>query len=131
MGFRSTFVTDDEGARITWPEWLVEKYSPGVRFPESRQGPLSSAWEAKHYDALSGLADDIRKAINWGNLPEIKPFNMLWLHECGGITKVEIRPDSLRYAGLIRGDWTATDEVIHEYCSNCDPVPTERVVRAE
>lgn len=117
MGFRSTFTTED--FNIHWPEWFREKYANTVDFGRDGAGSLHSKGEAKTYSA-SGWADlpeDIRKAIDWN---EIDQFVLVYLHECGGITRVQIERDIVKWSEPT--GWSQTDGVNHHYCYGCSDI---------
>ena len=88
MGFRSTFVT--EVYYGDWPSWIIEKYKDCINFNEC----LSSKIEGKTYMTLEDLPADIQKAINWNDRFR-KSFTLVWLHECGGISRVHIYKDQI------------------------------------
>lgn len=111
MGFRSTFVTQD--LSVTWPDWFRAKYEGVVHFPQDR-GPISSIFEAKTYSLLSELPEDIRKCLSFSGR---KKFVLIYLHECGGITRVEIREDDIVYTEPT--GYCVTDGVEHDYCYGC------------
>lgn len=114
MGFRSTFVTEDNVVR--WPDWFREKYANFAHVPA--EGVLSSKMECKTYFTWDGLAEDIRKAIDWAERDW--PFVFVWLHECGGITRVEIHQGGVWYNEP--DGWANTDGVTHWYCDGCSAV---------
>ncbi len=122
MGFRSTFTTSDYP--IEWPSWFREKYAGSVHVPE--KGGLSSKAEHKVYFSWQDLEADIQKAIVWDEWGGGAPFRfaLVYLHECGGITRVEIGKDSVAYTKPI--EWEETDDELgHNYCYGCSDV--ERV----
>lgn len=115
MGFRSTFTTEHNWS--AWPDWFVEKYSPLVWFSDDRKGPLSAKQESKTYGVFLNLEQDIQKAIDWRERGASDHFVLVWLHECGGITRVEIRESSI--TNIIPTDWALTDDIGHDYCYGC------------
>jgi len=116
MGFRSTFVTQD--IYITWPEWFVKKYSEIVYFRNNHVGSISSKFQGKCYGAWEVLNEDIQHAIDWSL--GITHFVVIYLHECGGITRAQISKDSIKLSEP--SAWQIVDEVAHDYCYGCSDV---------
>ena len=114
MGFRSTFTTLDVG--VKWPDWFVQKYQPTISFGNRC---LSSKLEAKAYHSWPDLPEDIQKAIDWDNYV-FKWFVLVYLHECGGVTRVQIEQDRIRLTEAEGRNWEQVDEVSHHYCSGCN-----------
>jgi hypothetical protein len=114
MGIRSTFITEHYG--LSFPQWFVDKWSASVHFGGDGDSlPISSKYEAKTYHTWVDLEEDIRKASNegeWG-----MPIVLVWLHECGGITRVEIHPEVV----LMNEpeSWRQVTQVGHDYCDDC------------
>lgn len=117
MGFRSTFTTQDYN--IPWPEWFRNKYQSLIWFREDG-GTLSSVREVKTYMAWSELHDDIQKAIDWEGFG--LDFVLAYLHECGGITRVQISRDRIVFTEP--ADWIVTKGVTHDYCYGCSDYTT-------
>lgn len=115
MGFRSTFTTSDIGT--LWPVWFREKYVNIIIFPEYN-GALHPHKEAKTYGSLESLAEDIQLAIDWWR-PDLM-FIVMYLHECGGVTRCQIQKDSIKYSEPEA--WRVTDGVEHWYCYGCSDV---------
>lgn len=113
MGFRSTFTTQDYA--IKWPEWFRDKYAGFISFAVGGTGPIHPIREGKTYGAWENLHTDIQKAIDW-NEHKVK-FILVYLHECGGITRCQIEQDSIKWTEP--DGWASTDGVTHEYCSGC------------
>lgn len=117
MGFRSTFVTDD--CSWVWPQWFRGRY-PGVHFPET-DGPISSKFEAKTYGMWDDeFIADIQKCLieEMEREQDSDPcLALLFLHECGGVTRYQIMPYSL----IISEPrfWGITGGVKHDYCYGC------------
>jgi hypothetical protein len=111
MGFRSTVISED--TFMDWPEWFVEKYKGMLHL--DRSGPLASRYESK---AREGLVDDVSKAVV-GKFS--KPFVLVFLHECGGITRVQIDPDGTARYSEPEG-WKNTSGSTHCYCYGCSDV---------
>jgi hypothetical protein len=113
MGFRSTFTTSDYN--IKWPEWFFEKYKERVLFSNEHIGAISSKGESKHY--TSELVDDIQKAIDWNEIHDGINFILVYLHECGGITRCEINRDSIMVTEPC--DYKPVRWISHNYCYGC------------
>ena len=113
MGFRSTFTTQDYFIR--WPQWFRDKYEGSFRFREDGIGALHSVNEGKTYGAWSELHVDIQRAIDWSDAPT--NFVLVFLHECGGITRCQIEKDSIKWSEP--EGWRATEGVGHDYCYGC------------
>lgn len=111
MGFRSVFVTDYYPRH--WPKWFIEKYKDHINVPED--GPLTPKHECKQYSTWENLPEDIQKAIVWD--PNHGPFVLVYLHECGGITRVEIHQNKILYTEP--DGWSRVDEPTHYYCHGC------------
>lgn len=116
MGFRSTFTTQDYA--IKWPEWFREKYNQTVYFP-LEYGIISSKHECKSYSTWGELEADIQKAIDWNEV-SISNLVLIWLHECGGITRVEISKDAIKYSEPV--EWRRTERIQHDYCDGCSDI---------
>src|SRR5947209_1999200 len=119
MGFRSTFITEDISLFI--PQWFVTKWGDKVHFGRNRHEiepfavmPISSQWEAKTYGLWQDLPHDIQLMMQqdkeWNDRDY--PIILVYLHECGGITRVEIHKDKILYSEPIR--WKQTDGVTHD-----------------
>lgn len=113
MGFRSTFTIEDY--RIKWPEWFVDKYKDSVWFNDDSTGVISSKHEAKTYGLFSDLHLDIQKAINWDNFS--LNIVLVYLHECGGITRCQISRSSIKWSEPT--EWHETNGIQHNYCYGC------------
>lgn len=118
MGFRSTFTTEDTG--IKWPEWFVSKYQNTIIFHPTGVGAIHSRQECKMYLAWASLYSDIQKAIDWSE-PYRKNLVMVFLHECGGITRCEISKDAILWSAP--NSWVEVGESgEHWYCYGCSDV---------
>ncbi len=95
MGFRSTFVTDSYD--IKWPRWFINKWKDVIWFNKNCKGVLASKKEAKVYDRWEKLPSDIQKAINWDEF-RVGRFILVFLHECGGITRCQIERDVIKWS---------------------------------
>jgi len=119
MGFRSTFITVD--SCTIWPGWFKEKYKEYVNFPVSRCGCISSEIECKmYYGIFKDLPKDIQKAINWGERD--LNFVIVFLHECGGITRCQIDKNNIYYSEP--NSWVQTEGITHLYCYGCSDIET-------
>ena len=130
MGFRSTFVTNDSS--WLWPDWFREKYASSVHFP-SKSGPIASMFEGKTYGIYEDIPADIQRSLNETEVLNESEFGprdwclvLVFLHECGCITRCEIRSTSIRWNEPT--GWFTTDGVEHNYCYGCSdiPCPAER-----
>lgn len=113
MGFRSTFTTLDY--RIDWPQWFRDKYAGLIWFAEDGVGPLHPVREKKTYMAWKTLPEDIQRAIDWSDFGQ--RFVLVFLHECGGITRCQIERDSIRWTEPLT--WHTTPGVTHDHCYGC------------
>ena len=118
MGFRSVMITEDADPGF-FPPWFVAKYERQFYMPGDDGGPMSSKFEIKEYD-LPELYADIQRLLkpsenSLGN----ESFILVWLHECGGITRVEIHPAVIYF--MHPTDFEVSDEVLHHYCYHCSP----------
>lgn len=116
MGFRSTFTTGDYF--LKWPQWFCEKYSGKIWFNEDFTGSLQSVRENKTYGLWQTLHKDIQLAIDW-NIFKSR-FVIVYLHECGGITRCQIEKDVIKWSEP--ASWTITSGVRHDYCYKCSDV---------
>lgn len=120
MGFRSTFVTEDK--RVIWPQWFKDKYKNVVWFPKV-SGVISSKRELKLYDTFTGpdwysLVEDIQKSIDWTDGFDM--FRLVFLHECGGITRCQIEKDGIKWSEP--AEWWRIQQSTHDYCYGCSDV---------
>lgn len=95
MGFRSTFITTDN-YNPEWPKWIRDKYKESIYFPIDHSGCLCSIHEHKTYDSWKTLHEDIQKAIDWNQFKG--RFTLIFLHECGDVTRCEIEKDSIQWS---------------------------------
>jgi len=112
MGFRSTFITEDHA--VDWPQWFRDRYAASIGFPEG--GPLASLKEAKTEGTWGPLAEDIQRAIDWDTFIQ-GVFVMVYLHECGGITRCQIERNAIGWSEP--KSWRTTTGVEHLYCYGC------------
>jgi len=113
MGFRSNFVTSyiDPDAL---PEWFLRKYSSTVNIGHY----LSSKIGCKTNGVWVDLLTDIQKSVDWSE--RSLPIVLVFLHECGGITRYEIHHDKI--LSNEPTEWRKTDGVTHSYCNGCSDV---------
>lgn len=119
MGFRSTLTSTQIDGDI-WPQWFRDKYGHW----------FASHWEvlATHWEVKTGLLDELPKDVHralteagWFKFPD-SSFDMVWLHECGGLTKVQINADGVLMADPGLFSWESTDsrqDGNHCYCYGC------------
>jgi hypothetical protein len=113
MGFRSTFTAFD--GIVEWPAWFREKYKDTIYFND-RCG-ISSIAEGEHYGRWKTLFEDIQKSIDWDSRKNLKNFIVIFLHECGGITRIQIEKN--RIVLTEPSGWNEVDRVTHNYCVGC------------
>lgn len=114
MGFRSTFTTDD--FVIVWPDWFREKYAGSVHVPDGPYGgPLAAKGEGKTYGVWANFPADVQRAIDWDAFR--LAFRIVFLHECGGISRCEITRDAIQWTEP--DGWRRTNGVEHSYCYGC------------
>jgi hypothetical protein len=121
MGFRSTCVTSE--TEVEWPEWFRVKYERSFWIP--KDGVIASKFEVKDYDTLGeSLAEDIQKVmqdVEQESKKKLRDIVLIWLHECGGVTKVRIKSDRVVY--MLPTQWHEVDGVVHWYCYGCSEAP--------
>ena len=67
--------------------------------------------------AFSGWC--FQKAIDWNDF-NLKNIALVYLHKCGGITRVEISKDNIKY--FEPRQWNEVTEVTHDCCCGCPDV---------
>lgn len=127
MGFRSTFTTQDYPLR--WPDWFQEKYRDFITFPPTGVGGIYSRQECKTYGVWTDLEKDIQQAIVWQDHCHNFRFVLVYLHECGGITRVQISKDHIFYSEP--DGWSLVEGVTHSYCHGCSDIPVSAVSGGE
>ena len=121
MGFRSVMISEDMPLEIT-PEF-IEKY-PYIRFSTTLDGKPTMAMsincERKFYEAFinTELFIDLQKLLQKQDV--LDDFELILFHECGGITKVVIKKDSIY--GLEPTGWNKVESVEHDYCYGCSEI---------
>lgn len=117
MGFRSVMLTADR-AGVEVPASFFEKYEflQSVHNKETNKYylPLASTVERKFYDDLEDtqVFKDIQELLKKSEYQF--PITVILLHECEGITKIEIHTDKI--VGLEPTEWKKVDRVEHNYC---------------
>ena len=120
MGFRSTFTTT--ASAIPIPPWFASKWEDAVHFGGevgAERFPISSKDEAKAYhwhslvEDLSTLIAQARRSKRlWSELV------LLFVHECGGISRVEFGADgTARWSEP--ADFEECEGPRHSYCYGC------------
>lgn len=122
MGFRSVFITEDmKGVAI--PAWFAAKYSKYHWIWMSNEGqaffPIAQFSESKYYGALAEteIFQDLQRILIERTEDHPKKITLVLLHECDGITRVQITRDSI--TGREPTDWKDVDHVEHDYCYGC------------
>jgi len=112
-------ITEDIGIEI--PDWFYKKYREGFHFQtvnKKHKFPISSKFEMKTYfETYQNLIKDLQKLVDsdYG-------VSLVFLHECGGITKVDIYKDHIYWGepdGWINLKKDVDDGVTHNYCYGC------------
>ena len=120
MGFRSMFMTADAG--IDWPAEFVEKHQKWVNFP-TRNGKVVGAISSKHESKFYGGTDEdiiqeIAVIVRDQHVYVDSTFEIVFLHECGGVSKFDIRADRIDSMKPI--GWEDTEgSTGHDYCYGC------------
>lgn len=119
MGFRSTFIS--EVIIEPLPNWFKDKYKEVITFFD--KGNFASYGEHKTY-YLDDLITDLQKALleigcfKKNSEKYDRKFVLVYLHECGGITRVEIHKEKIFYTEPT--DWIIRDLGIeHDHCYGC------------
>lgn len=107
------------------PEWFVEKYKDYLNF-NGEAGkeclPLSSKFEFKEYSEKgTQLPHDLQRVMQECTKSISDKLVFVWLHECGGITRVQITKDSIGFSEP--SEWERTYGVTHDYCYECSDIP--------
>jgi len=92
MGYRSVFITEDRP--IIWPEWFIKRWNICVNVDNSYY-PISSKYECKAYVTWTEIEEDIQKVLKEVDIDKLR---IVYLHEDGEITKVEIHQNNKYYA---------------------------------
>jgi hypothetical protein len=117
MGFRSNFIAEVSGYVV--PEWFKEKY-PTWQFlgNAESQNCFAQLFETKFYGKFT---EDERFLDVQKMLQEQKwvgdEIVIVLLHECGGITRVSVKRDSI--TAQEPTEWNNVESVKHDYCYGC------------
>jgi hypothetical protein len=120
MGFRSTYISEDHA--IDYPQWFRDKYAV------STGGVIYSVCETKYPNEVAQDCWKALKEIEWFEKDTDIDFNIVVLHECGGVTKVQMGRDYMTIG--YPSDWTidqhlteeheyARAQAGHMYCYGC------------
>ena len=121
MGFRSTMITED--LHVPLSKKFVQKYSKifnfGIDNDKQKNFPISSKFEMKTYfDTYQEMVTDLAILAKEHNVD----FSAVFLHECGGLTKVDFHADGTYVCGIPTG-WETVGvnelEIGHDYCYGC------------
>jgi hypothetical protein len=118
MGFRSTVISEDWN--IDWPIWFREKWEGWI----NDQNMISSPFETKY---PGEIAEDIQLALMASGYFQDsyeREYCLAVLHECGGITKIQIGENYIYTGSPTEWDVEKSDDWVngqhgHCYCSNC------------
>lgn len=102
----------------TFSDAFVHKWQDRVNFGPNNGLPLSSKEQGKTYHRFLDLELDIKEHFSWTNI--LNRIILVWLHDCGGITRVEITKESIRYSEP--AEWDKTEQVTHYECRGCSDV---------
>jgi hypothetical protein len=130
MGFRSTMVSEDWD--ITWPDWFREKWTRLLLGnPEAGRALLGVAVENKtgHYSELPADVQRALTEVDWFHEhgDPGREFVYVWLHECGGITRVQVECQAILITTPTEWtqDWADGEsewhnqDAGHSYCYGC------------
>jgi hypothetical protein len=98
---------------IEWPEWFLKLYSDKLHYDDD--GDISYLTDGKWGRSAPELDTNIQKAIDWRNVNEW--VLIIIIHECGGISRGEIRRDFIRWT--TPGEWLRTEHPLHGSCDGC------------
>lgn len=85
MGYRSTFVTDDQSLEL--PQWFVDKWKDSVYINEKHTLPISSRFEMKEYGFFGDVKYDLQKVLKEGARWPDHTIHLMLLHEDGAATQ--------------------------------------------
>ena len=108
MGFRSKLIMEDMGQK--WKDSFREEYGSKFHIPIS--GGIASDHEVKFYghDLIIAIRDGMVDIPDTG-------IRCVLLHECGGITVVDLFVDKILW--MVPTEWEATNDTGHHYCYGC------------
>lgn len=124
VGFRSVFITEDTGLDL--PAWFLDKWREWWHFHEyevdgqKKLGlPCSSKFEHKIYN-LDGWHEDLQRVLreNTESIYKDHKLVLVWLHECNGVSRVEITRDKIVWTEPT-GWEIQEDGPSHSYCYGC------------
>lgn len=134
MGFRSVMITEDKYFDEPLPKWFIEKWSDWWHFADDKELglrlPASSIVEHKMYANREGFSkvlaeewhDDLQKLLP----ADTDKLIVVWLHECGGITRAQIEKKRIiysepsAYSHFLEGP-------THNYCYGCSDANEEQI----
>ena len=116
MGFRTTMISQEYSLQI--PEWFKEKHQR-VTYNNDNLA-IAILNETKFYDDVkeTELFTDIQKLMIEQDFST--DLVLVLLHECGGITRVEIDKENIRASEPTQ--WKQVDSVTHSYCYGCSDI---------
>jgi hypothetical protein len=115
MGFRSSWTMQHYD--VNWSQKFQDKYRDSINFNDTC---ISPKFEAKACSAWENLITDIQAEVFLNNSLPLENIIFVWLHECGGITRVQISKDSILYSEP--NDWRTSDGIEHDYCYGCSDI---------
>ena len=119
MGFRTAFVSCSN--YIELPDWFVRRWKEHVYMTEMKSGgyctPIASKREKKTYsgEGWDNLCRDL--SVVCAGLYEGFSFYLVYMHECGGIEKVEITEDG--FIMIQPTEWEIATEKSYEHGDGC------------
>ncbi len=122
MGFRSVFIS--EHYSIEWPAWFVERWKESVFFDEDNKGLIASRFEGKMHDLFSEIFTDVQKVLKARECNNSNREKLVFviLHECRGITRVEVHQDKIWYSEPKTWDILYGGGPSHSYCYECSDI---------
>lgn len=113
MGFRSQLISGSYMG-IELPFWFLKKYEGELNIRHGRLS-ISTPSERKFYSGKqTELFLDIQKVLIE---KEVTNVELVLLHECGGITRVEIHQDKILFSEPT--GWKVVENIEHKYCYGC------------
>ncbi len=99
---------------VELPDWFLEEWGKDIHCFEAGDGtkafPISGVCEMKRGCPWSSLLEDLQKVIR-GTI--LKDITVVFLHDCCGVTKVEIDWETIRF---FEDSWKEVDYIPHEHC---------------
>lgn len=93
MGYRSTFVTDEQALKL--PDWFVAKWASSVYINATHTLPIASKAEFKTYGHWYDLPYDLQLCIKEQNENWERSVHLIFLHEDGKTTQLLITKDKV------------------------------------